>query len=144
MVAYSFQKRFVAPICLGLGRDIPNGFEVGSGLAEQEPKMQTIRAIGKKRHAAVGDRLQLYFGMRTKNCFQMGVARCWNVSPIKLHFDPIDAPWVKIDDGPVEDLDAFARKDGFSDWVDLDEFWSIHHPGVYDFEGLLFRWERIT
>lgn len=147
MTAYSFQRQFVAPICLGLGRDVPPGFEVGSGLAEQEPKLQTIRAVGKRHHAPVGGHLQLYYGMRTKKCFQIGVARCWNVSPIKIHFGVVggrEPPWVTIDDGPVDDLDAFARKDGFPAWSELDEFWSIHHPGVHDFAGLLFRWERIT
>ena len=49
MPAYTFQSRF-APL-------------VASG-----EKRQTIRAIGKRRHAAVGDRIQLYTGMRTKAC----------------------------------------------------------------------------
>jgi hypothetical protein len=49
MVAYSFQKQFVPAIISG-------------------KKRQTIRAFGKRRHAYVGEPIQLYVGMRTKQC----------------------------------------------------------------------------
>ena len=49
MVAYNFQEQFVAAIVDGR-------------------KRQTIRAIGKKRHAEPGERIQLYTGMRQPGC----------------------------------------------------------------------------
>ena len=49
MPAYNFQKQF-AP------------------LVESGQKRQTIRAIGKRRHARPGESLQLYTGQRTKAC----------------------------------------------------------------------------
>ena len=48
MVAYSFQKQFVGPI-------------------EGGEKRQTIRAP-RKRHARVGEPIQIYTAMRTKGC----------------------------------------------------------------------------
>ncbi|MBY6243877.1 ASCH domain-containing protein [Methylosinus sp. Sm6] len=48
MVAYSFQKRFAEPIV-------------------ERRKRQTIRG-NRKRHARLGEPMQLYVGMRTKHC----------------------------------------------------------------------------
>ena len=67
MVAYSFRPRFIEPI-LG-GR-----------------KRQTIRAIGRRRHARPGDPLQLYAGMRTRNCRLIGRAICIDVVEVGLRF----------------------------------------------------------
>ena len=50
MVAYNFQKQFADAV-------------------ERGEKRQTIRAPRRDgRHAKVGDKLQLYTGMRTKQC----------------------------------------------------------------------------
>lgn len=49
MPAYNFRKQF-AP------------------LVESGQKRQTIRTIGKRRHARAGEPLQLYTGQRTKAC----------------------------------------------------------------------------
>lgn len=49
MPAYNFQKQF-AP------------------LVESGQKRQTIRSIGKRRHARPGESLQLYTGQRTRVC----------------------------------------------------------------------------
>jgi hypothetical protein len=150
MVAYSFQHRFVAPICLGLGRDIPEGFEVGSGLREQEPKRQTIRAIGKKRHARAGELVQLYHGMRTKGCFQIGVARCVDCLPIFMKVgDPNLGPYVRIEGrhpfAAHHQLDYFARNDGFSNFAEMTLFWLDHHPAeAYGFRGVIVFWEPLT
>lgn len=45
MVAYSYKRRFVTPIRVGLGL---------------LPKRQTIRAHGLRRHARAGEELQHY------------------------------------------------------------------------------------
>lgn len=49
MVAYNFQPQFISKI-------------------ESGQKHSTIRLPRKNGHAKVGDKVQLYVGMRTKNC----------------------------------------------------------------------------
>ncbi|MGB0695389.1 MAG: hypothetical protein ACPGOY_07040 [Rhodospirillaceae bacterium] len=49
MVAYSFRA--------GFAKQVETGF-----------KAQTVRALGRKRHARVGEPVQIYTGMRTKYC----------------------------------------------------------------------------
>ncbi len=101
MVAYSFKQRFLDPIVSGT-------------------KTQTIRGNGKRRHARVGDSLQLYCGMRTKAC-------------MKIIADPIC----------TLDLEAFARMDGFANLSDMSAFWMENH-GVGDQVGTLIGWERAS
>jgi hypothetical protein len=80
MVAYSYKRRFINPIRVGLG--LPPLFQfgphklVGDMDAEIRPKRQTIRAFGKRRHARAGEILQHYTAMRTKQCTKIGDARC--------------------------------------------------------------------
>jgi hypothetical protein len=120
MVAYSFQGRFIDPIRAGT-------------------KRQTIRAIGKRRHAQPGDTLQLYFAMRTKHCELIARSVCTSVVSIDLGLDTRSVSGVRIDG-----LDQFAKNDGFEDWAALRRFWAIHHPGVTEFSGLLIRWGDLT
>lgn len=154
MVAYSFQRMFVPPILRGLGLACAVGHPSHQFLPEQincTPKRQTIRAprgaTAKSRitgrqlygHAQPGDELQLYTGMRTKQCMLIGRARCTDVKPIALHFDD---PSIWIGQEPRLDVDEFARSDGFADgWKDLRAFWARHHPGVTDFTGVIIYWE---
>lgn len=79
MVAYSFKKQFIKPVQAGLGILDPSPEN-----SLITPKRQTIRAIGKRRHAREGENIQLYYGMRTKQCTSIGVARCSAVTPIKM------------------------------------------------------------
>lgn len=122
MVAYSFQARFVAPIQAGT-------------------KFQTIRAE-RKRHARSGEELQLYHGMRTRNCFLIGRPICVFIEPIRLY---LRDRMLKIGGGAecVSDgaLNVFARRDGFADWDELVAFWREHHPEIDTvFSGVLIRW----
>jgi hypothetical protein len=137
MVAYSFQGRFVDPIKRGLG------LPFGSLSALTLPKRQTIRAIGRRRHARPGDVLQLYRGMRTKQCFLIGTARCTEIAPIII--------WVNHETMAIErskallgrpEMEQFAREDGFADAADMASFWLQEHPGE-KFDGLLIKWEPI-
>ncbi|TJV51099.1 MAG: hypothetical protein E5Y01_16045 [Mesorhizobium sp.] len=123
MVAYSFKQRFVAPIQAGT-------------------KRQTIR-IDRKRHARVGEQLQLYTGMRTKHCTLIGRAPCLSVWPVILILR--EQPGVVLDGfrGIYGDLDGFARADGFKDWGELAGFWADNHPGVETFDGVLIRWGNL-
>ncbi|MHB8272001.1 hypothetical protein [Bradyrhizobium sp.] len=156
MVAYSFKKQFVNPIRVGLGQ-YPV-FQIGNTeVSDMEipitPKRQTIRALGKRRHARPGEVLQLYHGMRTKQCMSIGVARCTSVEGVLLKwsewqsfalFDIIelDRPRRYGPLKPIEDMEAFAASDGFGSFNEMKSFWAAEH-GLSTFEGLLIRWEPI-
>lgn len=121
MVAYSFKKRFAAPI---LART----------------KRHTIRAE-RKRHAREGEELQLYTSMRTKSCRLIGRATCVAVLEVRLDFD---CRRVEFASGHAittpEDTDNFARADGFADWPEMEAFWAAEHPGVLQFTGVMIQW----
>lgn len=122
MPAYNFQKRF-AP------------------LVQSGQKRQTIRALGKRRHARPGEPLQLYTGQRSKACRKL-------ISP-----DPVCLSTAKIEmtvergffeaflDGRLlntEDLAGIARADGFDD-VPHMVGWFVQTHGL-PFEGILIKW----
>lgn len=121
MVAYSFKGRFAEPILSG-------------------SKRQTIRA-DRKRHARPGEELQLYTGMRTRSCRLIGRATCLTVSPIEIGFGY--PPFVEVHHREAvrdDELDHFARADGFADWADLAAFWAAEHPDTPVFSGVLIQW----
>lgn len=139
MVAYSFKRRFVDPIRVGLGIEC----DVRPMTGPPEPKTHTIRA-DRKRHARVGELIQLYCGMRTRECFLIGVAGCIVVWPIRLSLGR--RAGVFLPDGErrgAKMLDVFARGDGFKDWADMREFWRVEHPGVDEFNGAFIKWARL-
>lgn len=124
MVAYSFKKRFGPPILAGT-------------------KAQTIRA-DRKRHAQPGELVQLYTGMRTRQCQKLREALCVEVLPIKMD---LIVGLVLAGDGwirEIRDLHTFAVRDGFQDWWELVAFWVAEHPGVELFEGVLIRWQPLA
>lgn len=129
MVAYSFKAQFVEPIRAGLGLATYDHIR---------PKRQTVRA-DRKRHARPGEELQLYRGMRTKQCFLIGRAECLTTLPIRLDFkgERIFVGPGRID-GPK--LDGFANADGFDDWAALRQFWRDNHDGVAIFDGVIIKW----
>lgn len=136
MVAYSFKRQFVEPIRRGLASPYPD-----CGL---HPKRQTIRAH-RERHARPGEELQLYCGMRTKDCFLIGGARCTSVAGIRI--DIMGRGRISVFDSipsTVPDLDAFAQADGFPGWSDMRAFWQVNHPGIDHFEGVLIKWEPLS
>jgi len=127
MVAYSFKKQFGPPILAGT-------------------KAQTIRAerAGRSRHARPGELVQLYTGMRTRQCTKLGESKCIAVWPIELH---LGVGIVFANDGWIrtgEDLDAFARQDGFRGWPEMVAFWKVEHPDAVVFEGILIRWQPLA
>jgi hypothetical protein len=135
MVAYSFKGRFVDPIRVGLSQ-VSLSFDC-------RPKRQTIRAIGKRRHARPGETLQLYCGMRSPQCFKIGDARCTEVLPIRIvvgkHTLPTELAGKHIGGGHLHD---FARADGFEHGEDMHAFWLDEH-GLGEFKGVLIRWEPL-
>ena len=135
MVAYSFKERFVKPIEVGLS-SVSLSFD-------PPPKRQTIREVGLKRHARPGEVLQLYYGMRTKYCRSIGVAKCVSADPIRMNIADEPKIWMQVGkDAAGFVTDEFARADGFASAEDMHEFWKKEH-GLGRFEGVLIRWEPI-
>lgn len=123
MVAYSFRPRFVDPILAGT-------------------KRQTIRSIGLRRHAMSGQQLQLYTGMRTKQCRLIGRAECLRCEGIKLSF--VHHGGVITESlGHLVDLDGFARSDGFADWDDMRAFWRAEHGEPAEWSGIIVTWDHL-
>lgn len=130
MPAYSFKRRFVTPIRVGLGILIDK---------DVHPKRQTIRAIGKRRHARPGETVQLYCGMRTRECFKIGEAICTS-----LHEIVVSDTMSVLLDGKVltaRQIQRLARDDGFRDADEMGEFWRAEHGDFGKFNGVLIRWE---
>ncbi len=137
MVAYSFKPRFVVPIRAGLGIDAPPSVR---------PKRQTIRAVGKRRHARPGEQLQLYQGMRTRECFLIGRAKCKSVHLIQIDTRSLSNFGVRLDGGNwlrERDLLQFVQDDGFDDDADMLAFWNKEHPNETLFDGVCVRWEPL-
>ncbi len=150
MPAYNFKKQFVAPILLGLGRPDPEAIFRAPGMV---PKRQTIRAIGKRRHARPGETIQLYTGMRTRQCQAIGIATCVSVHPIDIYLQSDTIHVGKIQERETftgaKRLDEFAHRDGFASWREMREFWLEEHgengqmKKLGPWGGLLIRWEPI-
>ena len=140
MVAYNFRERF-APL-------------IASG-----KKRQTIREIGARRHARPGDALQLYTGMRTRNCRKILAddPKCRHAYAIQLdlsqrilkttRYHPSPTPVFVIDRVVIDDLgrlagkrlEAFARADGFDTLADMADFFGRTY-GTGIFSGALITW----
>ena len=126
MTAYSFQRQFVDPILAGT-------------------KVQTIRADrrGRNPHVRPGGALQLYTAMRTKHCAKIGDARCSSIQPIRIE---VENAMICGASGncltTIDELDDFARRDGFHDWIRMRLFWQQHHPTTPVFTGVLIHWRE--
>jgi hypothetical protein len=134
MVAYSFQRRFAEPILDGR-------------------KGGTIRAARKWRygpgpsaeiggHAYPGRELQLYTGMRTKQCRLIARKTCVAVEPITLNFVSFGVGYIICGARCLRrqtELDAFAAFDGFQSFTEMAEFWAETHAAD-KFHGWHIRW----
>lgn len=116
MVAFNFQPQFVEAIASGA-------------------KTQTIRRTAR---AKVGDRLQLYTGMRTKACRKIvspdpvcTVSNYIALRPNGITFGTL------ADRYP--DADDFARLDGFLDYADMHRWFTERYETEY-FVGQLIQW----
>ena len=98
MVAYSFKKQFAYPV-------------------EKGYKLQTIRASRKTRHARPGESIQLYTGMRTKQCRKLVRADPIVKAVFRVDiFSPLD---IRIDGQQLtlEQIRRLALADGFTDTI---------------------------
>ena len=132
MVAYSFQRQFIEPIQMGIRDPFADG-----------AKLQTIRAH-RKRHARAGEMLQLYCGMRTKNCMKIVPDQeCEDVFNIRFEVakSAIKDIYIGLSEPCFElpKINEFAQADGFADADALRDFWLASH-GQGLFEGVLIKW----
>ena len=129
MVAYNFQNQFADDV-------------------ESGKKTQTIRKRGKKNPPSVGCRIQLYTGMRTKNCRLLCTPVCTSVEVIEIrsHFKHVligtpsgdSYQFNRLTDTTIEKL---AKDDGFES---AEAFFEYFKTGRGDyFSGFLIRWEPI-
>lgn len=140
MVAYSFKPFFAPQI-------------------ETRAKTQTVRA-NRRRHARPGEALQLFVGMRTRNCRKLfGIdPTCLFVSPINIQTNTLVGGIASIEiDGRVlhrDEIEAFAQADGFAPEhinaldcgmtgktarENMGRFWLDNH-GAGSFQGVLIGW----
>lgn len=136
MPAYSFQERFIPSI-------------------KDESKTHTIRALrkGRSRHALPGNRLYLYYGMRTKHCRKIGEAICDAIRPITIDEDGIRLAGLsgtlfkRMSAGA---RNKFAWSDGFRPdgstkadpagaWELMLRFWKAIHE--LPFNGVVIYWK---
>lgn len=101
------------------------------------PKRQTIRKIGGTHYAA-GDTLYLFINLRRDGTRKMGEVRCTSVRPIALYRDMV----VIEGEGPVDDVDAFAKLDGFETYA-LMVKWFRDKYGLPSVEGAPFKGQLI-
>lgn len=117
MVAFNFKPQFCGPV-------------------ERREKTQTIR---QTRRAKVGDRIQLYTGMRTAKCRKLTAEDpvCVCVDYVAIRPDGLTVGDVRKH---PRDRDDFARADGFKDYADMHKWFSEQYGTEY-FVGYLHRWE---
>lgn len=145
MPALNFQKQFAPAV-------------------ESGEKQQTIRAYRKDgRDVKVGDKLYLYYGMRTKQCRKLGEAHCISVSRLRLlgrHVATGNVNLLYGNPGKRSGIDRFcvassndhgnsrrrfnrfAKADGFSSADEMVEWFDKTHG--LPFEGLLIKWGKLS
>ncbi len=112
-----------------------------AGLVATGSKRQTIRA-NRKRHARPGEPVQLYAGMRTRNCRKLRIPDpvCQSVARIDLRCEG-GGLYIYIDGYlmGVSDADIIAMADGFDDAPHMFSWFDDRHG--LPFQGVLIRWK---
>lgn len=126
MVAFNFQKQFVEPIEAGI-------------------KDGTIR---DKLRCKAGDKLQLYYGQRTKYCRKISDAVCvstWEVlvtdqDVMCMEITPAknNKAKIKMYFG-IEAREQIAKEEGFTCWEHMRD-WFKENKGL-PYTGYLAKWE---
>ena len=105
-------------------------------------KTQTIRSP-RVRPILPGDILTLLTGQRTPECRRIcHDVCCTDVLSIEITFG--DDGCIVIDGVPVNDLDDFAVRDGFSDSDDMATFFKRMHGPLEMFHGFVIEWSMPT
>lgn len=100
-------------------------------------KRQTIRAL-RKRPFRVGDSLQLYTGLRTKNCQKLGDAVCTDLHGVTIGAMTVIVGGLYLNDYQIDQL---ACADGFDSAEDFFAFFKT--PKGTPFIGQLIQWDDI-
>lgn len=129
MTALSFKAEFITAIDAG-------------------EKRRTIRKVRKAGNPVPGGTLQLYSGMRTKDCEKIRDVTCTRVRSVKIDHMGVtldgDFLWAgnapAYEGGPDPDhYDGdFARADGFNSFQDMADFFEKQYG--LPFEGQLIEW----
>ena len=116
------------------------------GLIKKSIKLHTIRE-DKNNRWKVGNSIQFWMGnpRNVKNHpYQFGVGVCSRVEKIAMNFqqhrednpDTVEIGATTL--RSMEELNAFAVKDGFTNWYDMSLFFGKHGER---FEGKIIFWE---
>ena len=119
MPSYNFKAEFRQPIRWGW-------------------KRSTMRKP-RKRRTQTEERLYLFTGPRNKP-ERLGEAICDRVAVVDFK---LDHAWLWLDGQLItslEELDAFARRDGFSSWTALLDWFGNTYPGENHFHLDLVTW----
>lgn len=129
MVAINFKAEFVCAIDAG-------------------EKRRTIRRVRKTGNPEIGKPLQLFTGLRTKNCEKIRDAVCTDIRSVTIcHMGvKLDGRNLYAGDSPAyqggpdpEGWDGdFARADGFDSFSDMVEFFEKQYG--LPFHGQLIEW----
>lgn len=114
---------------------------------ESGEKTQTIRKQGKRAAPEVGSTIQLYTGMRTKQCRLLGSGRVLRCQPIIIRpwvnelllHDWASDRWVIFDSD--KSLSKFSSKDGFESISAFFEYFKKVADNDRSFRGNLIEWE---
>jgi hypothetical protein len=127
-------------------------------------KKQTIRAY-RKRPFKVGDKLQLYTGLRTKACRKLGEAVCISARDVEIigskgcaTLYPDAKYWnvwhshILISGRYIPEKSLFAEDDGFGIYKPFEKFLDFFFPNevlfepakrLYRFRGQLIKWDEL-
>jgi hypothetical protein len=119
MPAYNFQAQFVPMI-------------------EDGSKKQTIRRR-RKYPTRAGQMLQLYMGQRTKHCKMIVQRECVKVLPVKINPD-LRLLEVQGERLPFDEMQEFAKADGFKSVYDFLDFFRRYPPEVLENELEVIYW----
>lgn len=122
MTALNFQTRFAEAVELG-------------------QKTQTIRKPRKDGRVICrpGGALQLYTGMRSKQCRKLGDAICRSISRVTFWRGEVHYNGHRLTPKYTRDL---AQRDGFDSHAEMVEwFEKTYGPGLFD--GFCIRWELL-
>lgn len=120
---YGFQDRFVKQI-------------------QDGTKRQTIRAVGRRKHAQRGDALQLYARPRQKGMYKIiDDPVCRRREQIVINVTHRGFASIEVDGQKLtpDEVLHLARQDGFLHSAEMWQFWRKTH-GVGEFLGYLISW----
>jgi hypothetical protein len=117
MGLYGFKKRFVSKI-------------------KARTKHHTIRAR-RANEDEPGDRMHLYYGLRTKQCELIARPTCTKVGLVWVP----DVHVFLIEGEPLDrdEKETLAVCDGFDSFAEMMQFWE----GRFPFEGKIYHWNPL-